>query len=226
MRSWSIRAGAVLVVVVISSFGPTRANASPITFQFNMPAWDELDGPGAAAQFGSNAILDLTMDNGNISHLSQSYTFNNILSASVSVVGGAFVGAWTSADVSFTNDPGTTFLTTNATGTPTLDLLTDASHPFPSPGVFFLNSSFEGLFLSVGNPTVSDVGFQIAGDDGMVGGNPFSADVIGPETCDTHCGFAVEGIIVPTVSTPEPTTITLTALGLGGLVMRRRRRLS
>lgn len=61
--------------------------AAPFTYQFTQ-SYSFSDSP---SYFGSAAVFDVTVDNGNSSNVSQAYTWNNILSLNITTIGGGFV---------------------------------------------------------------------------------------------------------------------------------------
>jgi hypothetical protein len=60
--------------------------AAPYTYEFTQ-SYSFNDSPG---YFGTAAVVDVTVDNGNSSNASQTYTWNNILYLNITTIGGGF----------------------------------------------------------------------------------------------------------------------------------------
>lgn len=93
---------AILFALVCLSGLGAEANATPTTYQFDMPEWAISTN---SAVFGTNARLTVTLDNGNASKLSQIYTDAQASNVTVTANGGTLSwhnpGALDNADLSF-----------------------------------------------------------------------------------------------------------------------------
>jgi hypothetical protein len=212
---------AALGVLLTSLMGANGAEATPITFQFNMPAWDS---SGGAALWGSNALLDVTVNNGASTDLSQSYALSDIVSLSASAVGGTFSSSWTAADLVLSSNTGAVFISTDGAGVPTLDLLSAPT----GAGVDYGNMPQPTVQIGILTPTGGPTPFVLT-----VGGSgqPLSeASVLGPVTYSSTNGFDYSGIAVTgvalaqTAAVPEPPSLTLFIGGLLGLGFTRWRK--
>jgi len=216
--SRAIKARNILPALLLC-LAPSVGQATPFTFQFDLPAYDFNTAP---AEFGTSAVVDVTVNNGAANDISQNYAFSNITGLSATTVGGTFSGSWTSGFNS--NVPSTIFLTTNGSGIPTLDLLGQA---------------LAGMGNYVDSATASSqIQFAVPTDLGSSYYTPFSlqdyldGQVAGINTASTcgpnkngGCGFEVVGALAGTGPTgvPEPLTLGLFGTGLGTLFLLRRR---
>lgn len=163
-------------------------SAGPITYQFNMPAFT------GGAFLGQTSILDVTVDNGNLSTANQSYLNTQITALMVDIAGTIFGGPTTSFEGSLA------FITTDASSIPTLDLSTD----FDARAVF----SSGGFLIQVGTRDGSGPTQYFAQTPNDVGFIP--NDIV------------VRGSIANQV--PAPATLALFGLGLVGLGWSRRKK--
>ena len=70
-----VRLGLFSGVLGAALLAGSAADATPFTFQFDLPAWDS---NGSIAEFGSNAVVDVTVDNGAANDIGQNYDFSTI----------------------------------------------------------------------------------------------------------------------------------------------------
>jgi hypothetical protein len=96
------------------------SNATPFTFEFNLPDWEVNGNP---ALFGSNAQLDVTVDNGAPNELSQTYLLSQIELIGLTAVGGTYSDTWVPSNVTVHQFLGDSYLSTDSAGIPTLNLL-------------------------------------------------------------------------------------------------------
>jgi hypothetical protein len=200
------------IVLAAGLAASQEANATPFTYQFNMPTWDSTN---SAAVYGTSSVLDVTVDNGGISDISQTYDFGQLTSATVTAVGGTFTHTWPGLSTFSSTDPSIDFLTTDSSGIPTLDLLVE-------PIANRVTATDSNIFFQLARNRPSGIGFSSYFiNDETVGAFAF---VNGPDTCDIACGFEVTGASVSS-SVPEPSTLALFGTGLvAALGWSRRRR--
>lgn len=104
--------GLILFAVV------SMAESAPITFEFVLPDWDTV-APGS--NFGSNPLVTVTVDNGSSSFANQTFINGDILR--IEVAAGPYFNSWTAADrISALPDVRVSYISTNAIGTPILDM--------------------------------------------------------------------------------------------------------
>jgi hypothetical protein len=185
------------------------AQATPFTFEFDMPAWTfGFD----TSIYGSNAILDLTFDNGAATDLNQTYLNSQITQVTVTTVGGTFADTWT--DGFFASPGSASYVSTDANGVATLNLLAGAV----TTGFDVDNAIGD---FQIGVITATAGGFTSF----VVGGPGFSdaASVVPTGPSGEFTGFEVTSVSTPT-SVPEPGTFAMMGLGLAGVgfVLRRK----
>ncbi|MEM1155362.1 MAG: hypothetical protein AAGI44_14585 [Pseudomonadota bacterium] len=109
-----------ITLTLLLLLAPQPILAIPFTFKFELPAFEQNEDP---VLFGNSAILQLTVDNGSSDIKSQTYLNAEIIRAAVSVIGGSYFNAWTNADVQDIVPSGTSFVSTDASGIPLLNLM-------------------------------------------------------------------------------------------------------
>ncbi|MDL5031159.1 PEP-CTERM sorting domain-containing protein [Pelomonas sp. APW6] len=186
------------------------AQASPVTFRFDMPDWQRNHNP---ALFGSHIWVDFTLDNGASSSLGQVYLNSDIKSARVRAIGGSLDMTFTS----FSGALGESYISTNAAGIPLLDLLarpvdtaivgadfaTDTHVQF---GRITPDGGFTTLWLSQDHPRL------------------IRASLV-PSDGDQFVGLSVQGVRIDAFDVPEPASWSLLLLlGLGVATVHRRRK--
>src|SRR5689334_9207403 len=141
-------------IIVALALTTGSAEASPLVYEFTLPDWTFIGcGPATCgppnlnvARFGSNGIVDFTVDNGDASPFSQIYTFDNVISVEAKTNGGTYddVFAPVSAggSAAFSSGP-LSLISTAASGTPEL-LLTSAFFATSSIGTFSLSATSIG----------------------------------------------------------------------------------
>ena len=199
------------------------AQATPFSFEFDMPLWGVHT--NNAAEFGTGAVLDLTVDNGGASALSQSYTLAQITSLSATAIGGTFAASWSASDLAGSANTSTNFLATDATGAPTLDLLAQANPAF----IQFESGGLLAVLQILKTNGVGGPSFELA-DLSDFPPNFFAGQAIGPINCGAsehdNCGFAVAGTALGgagPVAVPEPSSLAALAIGLIALLLLSRK---
>jgi hypothetical protein len=184
--------------------------ASPVTFEFILPAWSQTSNPVA---FGANGVLDVMIDSGASNLSNQTYLNSKILSVSIKTVGGTYDHVWTG---SFTDQNGgllRNYISTNLAGIPTLDLLATLS----STSSF---NAYDGTtFLQFGqiNPTGGAATFYLW--DKKVGNSMIEPFIISPLTGHPILtGFSVTGHVVNSNEIPEPRSLAIFGLAFVCLV--------
>jgi hypothetical protein len=208
-----VRLGLFAGVFGAALLAGSAADATPFTFQFDMPAWNY---NSSAAEFGSSAVLDVTVDNGAANDVSQNYAFSTITGLSATTAGGSFSGTWTSGFNS--NVPSTIFLTTDGSGTPTLDLLGQA---LPGDGNYMDSATaLAEIQLAVPQNSGGSSSYYTPFDlQDYISSN--FAEIYLPDNCGPNgngaCGFEVGGALASSGPTgvPEPSSFPLLLAGLG-----------
>lgn len=98
------------------------ASAGPIfTYDFQISSWKINSNPSL---YGTGADLFLSFSNDNSTNENQSYTFADIVGASLTTIGGTFeIPGTPPPSIIYSGDSSTVFVTTNATGVVTNDLI-------------------------------------------------------------------------------------------------------
>jgi hypothetical protein len=202
---------AVAVSLALGAAQP--AFSVPVMFQFNLPAWTFV--VGNAAEYGTSGVLTVTLDNGAATFLNHTYLNSSIISARVAAIDGAFDHVF-SGNLGF-GAPDRSYIRTDASGTPTLDLARSAdpsAHQFLD-GTFFLQLAATSLDSTHGVFNSVSISSQI---DAISNAAVMPYDPIE----NVYPGLVVRGQVVGLV--PEPSALGLMAAGLGVLAIRRRRR--
>ena len=131
------------VLTALLYFMSCAVQASPFTFEFNLPAWDQ--GFGNVSQFGSNGILDVTLNNGSNSSQNQTYLNSQITQVTLKAAGGGAFNATWSDSLGFQQN--SSYFSTNSTGVPTLTL---SPLNVSVQGVFGVNAI--GQYFQLANP--------------------------------------------------------------------------
>ena len=191
----------IAIVVGLVILGATwSANAVPFKYRFQMPAFD-----GGGFE-GETSVLDIVVDNGDTSTLEQTYLNTEIIAFDL-LIGEVpnRVGLRLNINDDRSSSRGSVaYVTTDALGFPTLDLTASEFSAFELEDL----SASAGLIQLV---TGTSPNFQI-----------FALDDVGFIT-----GLdPVAGIRVPLddLLLPEPGTLALFVIGLGGLGVLTRRR--
>ncbi|HEX4268897.1 MAG TPA: PEP-CTERM sorting domain-containing protein [Steroidobacteraceae bacterium] len=195
------------------SIGPKE----PVTFQFNLPDWTLTTDPAA---FGSSGVLDITVVNGTSDHSNQVYLLSQIQVMQITAVGGSYTNLWTYRDIT-TTSPDASYLSTDASGTPTLDLLesTDES-------AFVMQNKLGAIDLGIIGPNGGDTTLYLA-----LLSNPANNAAYVPSSDGLYTGFEETGEVVNTIypfPVPEPGALPILGAGLlavGFVILHRRRRL-
>jgi hypothetical protein len=176
------------------------ALAAPFTFEFDLPAWTASNAPDL---FGTSGVLDITVDNGANNASNQTYLNSQITALRLTAVGGSIDESF--AGSGFVGDGNASYVSTDAAGVATLDLLASSVTSF----YLGFNADYAvqlGIMTPTGGPTPFGINALIKPDP------PFAyiapcADIPGETVGCT--GFAVTS-----TSVPEPATFALVGLGL------------
>ena len=183
------------------------AQASSYTFEFVMPSWTTNTNAGL---FGTNAVLDITADNGSTTFANQSYLGSQITQINMSVSGGSFYEMFS------TNLSGSTTLpaliSTNSSGAPTLNLLPQPIYA-PSSQVYAITPVYPGYEIDLEQFNVGSLSPH------------FSILNLGNSDYAEYApGFEVAGTTLGVSPVPEADTATmfLAGFGLVGFVASRK----
>lgn len=186
---------------------PLVANATPMTFAFTTPDW--IDNTNAAL-FGTKLNMSITVDNGGTSNQAQDFNFSQILSIDATAVGGTYSHYFDVGTDVYQYIDNLPFITTDATGAPTLRLGTQNSATGAAeidtqntvdPSITLVQGSAGSAFYGA----IVLTGFQ-SGDYAEI---PAGTDT-------TYQAINITG--QPQTTVPEPPTLALFSIGLLGLI--------
>jgi PEP-CTERM motif len=210
--------GKVLATTMALAFGVCvsgAASATPFTFEFDLPDWTAAS---SIALFGSNPIVDITVDNGSSSDLNQTYHNSQITQIVVKGNGGSFDGSWAAP-----NSGGNyVYVSTNASGAAVLDL---APASTSTEAQFFNSGDDLTLQLAVTSPSGGPESLSILAGDYSI----YAFDSPVSPNGGPNVGIDVSGQLVPPAGqsggqqVPEPWSALLIGIGLAGLAVVRRR---
>lgn len=194
---------AALSLAIISI--TTEIQAAPFTYEFNLPNWGSGSGDYNVV-FGTHGVLDLTVDNGATTNLSQTYLNTQITRLSLTTVGGTFSNTWSNLDT-FITDTSSSYLSTDAWGIITLNLLAASTD-----SAFVANNT--GGYLQLGVITPSGGYSTLATSTADWHSSAFYDPYVNGFTGVSQTGQLVE---TPT-ATPIPAAAWLFCSGLFGLI--------
>jgi hypothetical protein len=192
----------IFALVLLSLSG--IINAAPISFNFQLPDWTSTQ---PAWPYGSNANLNVTLDNGNNNFLNQIYLNSNILE--ITVTSGSFNNTWLASDILdpfIMPDLNISYFSTDLSGTPILDLT--------GPGDTRVAFENDGGYFTLGTREWS--GPTTVWLEDAPNFNGWWANI------DSEDGIIVTGSVIPT-TVPVPPTMLLFISGLFGLLFVRKK---
>ena len=189
------------LLVLVLGLMAASAEASPFTFEFVLPAWSS---SSSVALFGTHATLDVTVDNGSLSPISQTYLFGSVtqLVVDTTPAGGTYRHTF-AGPPSFGLPTIQFFFTAPVTAAPTLDASAFGGR------VFDWHDATDEFFLDGGAFPGGDLLLQI------------SAPLFQFADARLPAPALLTGRLLPI---PEPATLSLVGLGAGLGFYRRRRR--
>jgi hypothetical protein len=122
-----------LLLVLLFGLMARPARAEPFTLEFVLPEWTFINcssntcGPPNQniARFGSNGIVEITVDNGALTPFSQVYTLDNIVMLEAKTNGGTYDRLYSRSGPAFISSGTTPMITTLTDGTATFILPTN-----------------------------------------------------------------------------------------------------
>lgn len=201
MFSRSILKGFAGVSLLISSF---TASATPITFEFELPAWDIFQSDDRGG-FGNVGTVTVTLDNGSSSSVNQTYNFlTDLLTISAKSDTGYRVTEWNSFQIEKQVGTDFEFVSTDENGIPTLNTFGDE--------VSFIRYENNGDYWGFGkNSLWPNIMWYVEQPDLNLGGIEKLDALIIDE-------FERQGIVVDSNQIPNPSTFFLVSLGFVLLV--------
>jgi PEP-CTERM motif len=193
-------------IIAVTLVNPTITQATPFTYQFTQG----YDGNNNPTEFGTAAIVKVTLDNGSSSNENQIYSWNQITRLEVSTVGGFFHINSTIAYTTGTSQ----FLTTDATGkSGQFDFYAGGSINTADTRSPSTISDLTFIELATGNSPTPYLELSDVGSFGTAYWFPHNT------TPDIPYQVLVTASLVP-----EPGTIALLATGLLGFGFSRRKK--
>lgn len=192
--------------VVAAFFGISSvAHAIPFTYEFNLPSWED---SSDTSVWGTNGILNITVNNGAANNLNQTYLNSQITQVTLTTSGGTFQNTWIASDANGSGSA--SYLSSDALGTITLDLTASINTSY-----YVFNNAGGVLQLGV-------IGFN-GGPTTLYATN--ASDYAYDSTCETDgcTGLKLTGQLISDNNVPEPVSIALFFIGLAGLAVVRKR---